>query len=149
MTKHAIYEYKVVPAPTRGQKGKGVKGADGRFANALQGQMNALAAEGWQFLRSETLPNEERSGLTGSATTFRSVMVFQRPAAEDPSAFLPEIAAVPELPAPDETTQDDKTLVLAEDDKTGASAAKDPDEGEMVDDISVALQDRAKTLEQD
>ncbi len=149
MSKHVIYEYKVVPAPSRGQKGKGVKGASGRFSHALEGLMNTLAADGWQFLRSETLPHEERSGLTGSATTFRSVMVFQRPAAEDTSAFLPEVAAVPELPAPTDGAQPDAALVLAEDDKTGTSAAKDPDEGETVEDMSVALQDRAKTLEQD
>ncbi len=36
------YEYKVVPAPTRGLKAKGVKTAEDRFANALQAAMNKL-----------------------------------------------------------------------------------------------------------
>ena len=30
------YEYKVVPAPRKGQRGKGVKGTEGKFAHALQ-----------------------------------------------------------------------------------------------------------------
>lgn len=73
------FEYKVVPAPTRGQKGKGIKGPEARFANALELNLNALAAEGWEFLRAETLPNDERSGLTGTTTTFRTVLVYRRP----------------------------------------------------------------------
>ena len=82
-----IYEYKVVPAPTKGQKARGIKGADGRFANALEAKMNTLAADRWEFLRTETLPSEERSGLTSTATKYRSVMVFRRPRADDASAF--------------------------------------------------------------
>lgn len=98
-----IYEYKVVPAPTKGQKARGIKGADGRFANALEAKMNTLAADRWEFLRTETLPSEERSGLTSTATKYRSVMVFRRPRADDASAFQPKELEHPkaaELPAP-------------------------------------------------
>ncbi|MGR3714662.1 MAG: DUF4177 domain-containing protein [Shimia sp.] len=98
-----IFEYKVVPAPTRGQKARGVRSAEGKFANALEGTMNELAGDGWEFLRTETLPSEERSGLTATATKYRSVMVFRRPRADDPSAFQPKELEAPkaaELPAP-------------------------------------------------
>ena len=43
----AHYEYKLVPAPRKGLKGKGVKGAEARFAFAVQSLMNEMAAEGW------------------------------------------------------------------------------------------------------
>jgi hypothetical protein len=72
------YEYKVVPAPTRGQKAKGVKGPEARFAHRLEQDLNTIAADGWEFLRAETLPSEERSGLTSTQTHYRSVLVFRR-----------------------------------------------------------------------
>ncbi|WP_127116186.1 hypothetical protein [Shimia sediminis] len=98
-----MYEFKVVPAPSRGKRAKGVKGAEGRFAFALEEVMNELAAEGWEFLRSETLPSEEKSGLTSTTTTFRSVMVFRRARKDDISAFRPRLLERPaykELPRP-------------------------------------------------
>jgi hypothetical protein len=72
------YEYKVVPAPMGGTKAKGVKTAEGRFANTLEVLMNKMGAEGWDFQRAETLPSEERSGLMSKSTTFRNVLVFRR-----------------------------------------------------------------------
>ena len=73
-----MYEYKVVPAPKKGLKGKGIKGAEDRFANALMTTMNELGAEGWEYQRSDTLPCEERSGLRGRSTTFQNMLVFRR-----------------------------------------------------------------------
>lgn len=72
------YEYKVVPAPKKGLKGKGLKNTDTRFANALMVEMNELGAEGWEYQRSDTLPCEERSGLRGRNTTFLNMLVFRR-----------------------------------------------------------------------
>lgn len=75
----AIYEYKVVPAPEKGLKGKGVKGHRERFANALQTLMNKHGADGWEYVRADTLPCEERSGLmTSSSTSFLNMLVFRR-----------------------------------------------------------------------
>lgn len=87
------YEYKVVPAPKRGLKAKGVKGTDARFANALQSVMNDLGAEGWEYQRADTLPCEERQGLTGRSTTFQNMLVFRRSvdpveASVDPLALI-------------------------------------------------------------
>ena len=88
----AGFEYRVIPAPTRGQKVKGTKTADARFAHAIEAQLNEMAADGWQFHRAETLPSVERSGLTSTTTTYRSVLVFQRPvagAAAEPAPTQP------------------------------------------------------------
>lgn len=100
------YEYRVVPAPSRGRKARGVKGLDGRFANALETVMNELAAEGWEYQRSDTLPSEERSGLTSTTTTYRNIMVFRRPRGDAVSTFSPrvletaQVAQVAKLPPP-------------------------------------------------
>lgn len=72
------YEYRVIPAPTKGTKAKGAKTAEDRFALTLQEAMNAMAADGWEFQRAETLPSEERTGLTGRKTVYHNVLVFRR-----------------------------------------------------------------------
>lgn len=78
------YECKVVPAPTKGLKASGVKTPEGRFANAVQGVLNQWGGEGWEYLRAELLPSDERSGLTGSTTNWRNVLVFRRISAPAP-----------------------------------------------------------------
>lgn len=89
------YEYKIVPAPAKGLKGKGVKGAEARFAFALEALMNDMASEGWEYQRAETLPSIERSGLTGSTTEWRNVLVFRRVREEDAAAYAPELLPPP------------------------------------------------------
>jgi hypothetical protein len=73
------FEYKVIPAPKRGEKARGVKTTEDRFAFALTQLMNQLGAEGWDYVRADALPCEERVGLTGTKTTFQNVLVFRRP----------------------------------------------------------------------
>ena len=75
---YTVYEYKVIPAPSRGEKSKGAKGPEARFASTLERVINELAEGGWEFLRAETLPSEERSGLTQTVTHWRSILVFRR-----------------------------------------------------------------------
>jgi len=72
------FEYKVLPAPTRGRKAAGVKTPEARFALGLEETLNDMAREGWVYLRSDILPSEERQGLTSTHTVYRSVLVFQR-----------------------------------------------------------------------
>ncbi len=72
------YEYKVVPAPRKAVKVKGVRTTEGRFAHALELVMNVLGAEGWEYQRTDTLPCDERQGLTGRSTSFQNVLVFRR-----------------------------------------------------------------------
>lgn len=84
------FEYVVVPAPRKAPKIKTAKTTEARFAHALTEIMNTYGAEGWEFLRSDTLPCDERSGLTGTKTVYQTVLVFRR-------ALEPDVAphAVP------------------------------------------------------
>lgn len=91
------YEYKVIPAPTKGQKAKGVKTPEARFALAVQTALNEMGAEGWDYVRADLLPSEERSGLTGSTQTWRNLLVFRR-ALPDPAEDF--AARTMDLPAP-------------------------------------------------
>ncbi|KPU84339.1 hypothetical protein JI58_04345 [Marinosulfonomonas sp. PRT-SC04] len=72
------YEYKVVPAPKKGLKIKGVKTVEARFSHAMMDILNELGAEGWEYQRSDTLPCEERSGLRGRSITVQNMLVFRR-----------------------------------------------------------------------
>lgn len=73
-----MYEYRVIPAPVKGKKTKGAKTAEERFAVAMTDLFNEMAADGWEYQRAETLPSEERKGLTGRTTAFRNLLVFRR-----------------------------------------------------------------------
>ncbi|MFQ6548403.1 DUF4177 domain-containing protein [Aestuariibius sp. 2305UL40-4] len=101
-----IYEYRVVPAPRRGLKGKGVKGPEARFAHALETVMNEEAADGWEYVRTDTLPAEERQGLTSRTTVYQNVLVFRRPrrdsaaGTEDDHAPAVLAIAAPRSPLP-------------------------------------------------
>lgn len=76
------FEYKVVPAPDKGTKVKGLRTPAERYARALSDLMNQLSQDGWEYWRADTLPSEERKGLTGSVTVFHNLLVFRRPSAE-------------------------------------------------------------------
>ena len=78
------YEYKVIPAPRDGVRTKGAKGISGRFAGALEQAMNKLGADGWEYIRADTLPVDERNGITRRKTeTYQSVLVFRRQVEEE------------------------------------------------------------------
>jgi hypothetical protein len=72
-----------------------------RFAYALTLLMNDLGAEGWEYVRADALPCEERVGLTGTKTTFQNVLVFRRAMAAE-VAVQPRPALRPTLPEPEE-----------------------------------------------
>ena len=102
------YEYKVVPAPRKGQKSKGLRTPEARFAYALQQLMNELATDGWEYQRAETLPSLERSGLASSTKEWRHVLVFRRPLVSSVDGFAPDLLPPPDdsaLPAPEEQAQ--------------------------------------------
>ena len=104
-----IFEYKVVPAPARGLKARGVKTPEARFANALETLMNSMGADGWDYQRADILPNEERVGLRGSQTVYRSMLVFRRPldAGLDEPRDTPQV--VPAEPSAEPPETDDGT----------------------------------------
>ena len=93
------YEYTVLPAPNRGEKVRGARSGAERFAHALTMEMNRMAQAGWEYVRAETLPCEERSGLTGRTTVYHNVLVFRRPHSVDPELRrLPQPEAAPAAP---------------------------------------------------
>ncbi|MDG4648090.1 DUF4177 domain-containing protein [Roseibacterium sp. SDUM158017] len=94
-----FYEYKVVPAPERLPKVRALKGP-ARFAHALETLMNELAQDGWEYLRAETLPEEERKGLTGRIEVTRNILVFRRELyfEETGDAGSHQATAAPETP---------------------------------------------------
>lgn len=77
------FEYKVVPAPTRGEKVRTAKTGADRFAHALSQIMNALGRDGWDYVRADTLPSEERTGFTGRTTVYHNMLVFRRNLADE------------------------------------------------------------------
>lgn len=83
------YEYRVLPAPKKGKKARGLRSADERFALALSETMNSLAADGWEYLRTDTLPAEERSGIAGRTTVFQNMLVFRRELSLEDTAPVP------------------------------------------------------------
>jgi Domain of unknown function (DUF4177) len=83
------FEYKVVPAPTRGEKVRSAKTSADRFAYALSQIMNALGREGWDYVRADTLPSEERSGFTGRTTVYHNMLVFRRALPDEAGAASP------------------------------------------------------------
>lgn len=98
------FEYKVIPAPKKGKRGKGVRGSEGKFANALQNIMNDHGADGWEYIRTDTLPSEERTGLTGRTTVFQNMLVFRR---ELEDGEVAEEVAVVDNISDDESETDD------------------------------------------
>lgn len=108
------YEYKVVPAPLRGIKAKGLKTPEDRFANALETAINELAADGWEYLRADTLPSEQRDGIMSKTTVFQNMLVFRREkkivTAAAPARVEPQIKA----PAPKATAETEQAKPKAE-----------------------------------
>ncbi len=95
------YEYKVVPAPTKGTRAKGAKSVEARFAVALADVMNELGADGWEYQRSDTLPCEVRSGFRGKNTVFQNMLVFRRKiAAEETTDAAQPVVAKAVAPKP-------------------------------------------------
>lgn len=99
-------EYKVVPAPEKAHKVRGLKGP-ALFARAVEDLMNELAADGWTYLRADTLPQEERSGLTNKTTTYRNLLVFQRILSDDTTEQAAPIAETLAEPAPAQESKPD------------------------------------------
>ena len=117
------YEFKVVPAPRRGEKSREARTTEDRFALALTGLMNQMGREGWDFIGAETLPCDERSGLMGTTTTEQNVLVFRRPlAVEGAQTVAAPVAVARAADAP--------RLGPATDGPTGAAPALGPATGE-------------------
>jgi hypothetical protein len=93
------FEYKVIPAPARGEKERGLKAGVDRFAHTLSGVMNDMAVQGWEYLRAETLPAEERTGLTGKTTVYHNLLVFRRALSLEPAQGIGAHLSTHDAPA--------------------------------------------------
>lgn len=91
------FEYSVIAAPLRGDKSRDTKSPTDRYALALSAELNRMAADGWDYVRADVLPSEERSGLTGRTTIYHNLLVFRRPRAAEAGARGAE--GVTEMPA--------------------------------------------------
>lgn len=92
------FEYSVIPAPSRGEKAKEAKTPADRYSVALTAELNRMAKDGWEYVRADVLPSEERSGLTGRSTLYHNLLVFRRRVAVPAAADLSRLPQ-PEYPA--------------------------------------------------
>ena len=103
----SYYDYKIVPAPKKARKVKGVHGAAELFALTLGEAVNELARQGWEYQRSEQLTIETPGGwLRRGRAEEHTVLVFRRarehlsPRIADPErepAFEPAARPEPRL----------------------------------------------------
>lgn len=104
------YEYQVIPAPRRAEKMRGAKTPADRFAVTLSTVMNQMGRDGWEYLRADCLPTEERAGWTKRTLVEHHVLVFRRELASEvvraPSIVTeaPETFAAPAANAPEGAT---------------------------------------------
>ncbi|MBM9594627.1 DUF4177 domain-containing protein [Roseitranquillus sediminis] len=89
-------EYKVVPAPHRHRRIKGVKGVESRFAMTVEELINENATEGWEYVRADRLPCEHRSWLRRRVEE-HTLLIFRRTREDEPRQVL---AAAPAAPSP-------------------------------------------------
>lgn len=92
------FEYSVIPAPSRGEKAKDARTPTDRYSVALTAELNRMARDGWEYVRADVLPSEERSGLAGRSTVYHNLLVFRRTVAAPVAAPMPR-QPQPEYPA--------------------------------------------------
>ncbi len=94
----ATYEYKVIPAPGTGAKGRKHGTDDAYFSRVFETALNAQAAQGWEFLRSETVPFQHRQRFTGRVSVSHEAMLVFRRAADPATAHLPRLSGAAQTP---------------------------------------------------
>jgi hypothetical protein len=107
------YDYKVIPAPRKLKRVKGVSGAEELFAVTLTDAINEVARQGWEYVRAERLPAETPRGwLRAAVAEEQSVLVFRRPReqlgprlASIREAEAVELPMEPEAPRPVPATE--------------------------------------------
>jgi hypothetical protein len=89
------YEYTLRPAPTRAEKHRALKTNAEKFGQTLTDAINELAREGWEFQGVESLPADERSGLTSRTTVTHNFLVVRREKPAPKARASAEIETVP------------------------------------------------------
>lgn len=123
------FQYKCVGAPEKAKRKRGAKTRSDRVAAAMQEIIAQEAADGWEYVRADLIPIEERSGMFGRThEVHRAVLVFRKDlAVEVPQArpapttqyepmLTPEEPKVaPERPSLDPAEDPADTIKLAAD----------------------------------
>lgn len=95
----SYFDYKVVPAPQRVKKVRGVTGAADLFALTLTDAINEVARQGWEYVRAERMVAEAPGGfLRKAAASEQTMLVFRRPREH----LSPRLAAVSEETPPED-----------------------------------------------
>jgi hypothetical protein len=99
------YDYKVIPAPRRLKKVKGIKDTPELFAHTLTDAINEMARDGWEYIRAEQLAAEEPHGwFRRSTEVVQTMMIVRRKRPDLPgprlSAVVPETAPARRLADP-------------------------------------------------
>lgn len=87
------FEYTAIHAPTRGEKSKDARTPGERYALTLTTELNRMASDGWEYIRADILPSEERTGLTGRSTVYHNLLIFRRPVSQS-ETVTPVVAPV-------------------------------------------------------
>ncbi|MEM7059045.1 MAG: hypothetical protein AAF557_15775 [Pseudomonadota bacterium] len=91
------YEYKCVGAPEKGKRRRGAKTRSDRVANAMEITIQAEAVDGWEYLRTDLIPIEERSGMfKRPQEVHRAVMVFRRALGREAPSMRPQDQGIPD-----------------------------------------------------
>lgn len=116
------FEYKAIAAPTRARRFKGVKGTANQFAMVMSELMNDMATDGWEYLRSDSLPVDEKAGLLkGRVENYHTLLIFRRAKepVEEMAGLIEDFSDQTTVPAPVEpaiTEPVAPAAVTAEDD---------------------------------
>lgn len=86
------FEYKCVGAPERPKRQRGTRSRSERVALAMQEAISAEAVDGWEYLRTDLVPVEEKAGFfSRTQEVHRAVLIFRR----ERGAVRPEHPAPP------------------------------------------------------
>jgi hypothetical protein len=97
----SYFDYKVVSAPRRSKKAKGVREPADLFALTLTEAINEHARGGWEYVRAETLPAKSPGGFFRRAAEENVTVLIFRRARENLSPRLEAVpSAIPADPAP-------------------------------------------------
>jgi len=127
----AHYEYRCVAAPRKAKSFKGVRRHEDQFASVLGEIMNEMAASDWEYLRAESLPCEEKSGLTSRVESYQSVLVFRRRIVADQKFFeVPPTHQIELHDVPEDASEHDVVFASANRPATVTPISPDMQEAE-------------------
>ena len=123
----SYFDYKVVPAPQRVKKVRGITDAADLFALTLTDAINEVARQGWEYVRAERMVAEAPGGfLRKAAASEQTMLVFRRPREH----LSPRLAAAPEEAPPEDAPPEEPSAALSrrplEDRVQGAIRRREP-----------------------